>query len=187
MSWLNLASRVVVTTSFMAWAGCDTGASAADTPAEATSPAPTPESTPTADGAPPQTSGETAADGSAAQAPAAPLVSLWVGLYCDPSDDGGVQRFSFYVDGTEVQQMETTCNGEPEPGTSPPNGGQFRVPVAQGVRVLRIQDDTGDYHSEHDVAVPGDHWVFVHHRTLPGGTGHLTSVIDRYEAPRFAY
>lgn len=114
-------------------------------------------------------------------------VSLWIGLYCSATEDGAARSFSFYIDGHPVQSVETPCAGEPEPGVEPPNGGQFRIPVEPGVRVLRVQDDTEDYHTEHDIAVPDDHWVFVHHRTLPGGTGHLTSVTSRYERPRFAY
>lgn len=127
---------------------------------------------------------EGSADPAAAEPPE--FVALWVGLYCSASDEP-MRRFSFYVDGRPVQQIETSCHGDPEPGVEPPNGGQFRVPVTRGVHVLRMQDDTSDYYSEHDIAVPGDHWVFLHHRTLPGGSGHLTSILPRYERPRFAY
>lgn len=138
---------------------------------------------PAAGAADPSASGAPPAEGSEA---AAQLATLWVGIYCSaPAPEP--RHFSVYVDGTLAQELDASCPPHVQPGVAAPNGGQFRVVVPTGVRVLRFQDDTGDYHSEHDVAVPGDHWVFVHHRVLPDETGHLTSIIDRFDRPRYAY
>lgn len=114
------------------------------------------------------------------------FVTLWVGLYCNATD-ADLRNFSFYVDGEQIQALETPCVGSATPPEEVPNGGQFRAHVRPGVSTLRIQDDTHDYFSEWELAIPGDHWVFIDHKVLAGNAGHMTSMLNWFVPPPFAF
>ncbi len=179
--------RVVLALGALALTACgpcsgDVGDAHAGTPSEGSGQALV------AEGSADEGSGEGAGEGSGdAEGSAEPeFVALWIGLYCNETDVR-LREFSFYLDGRQVQQLETRCTGEATPPEDRPNGGQFRVPVRRGVQMLRIQDDTHDYFSEYEIAIPGDHWVFVDHKVLPGNTGHLTSTLNWFVPPSFAY
>lgn len=178
------------------WSGCDCGGDEPRTPetAGATPTAVTDTATPAEAQSPGEGGSGSGASGEAAPdteqpgsgAPDAEMASLWIGIYCS-SEDGGPRTFSIYLDGSLVQEVDGRCRPGIVPGQAPPNAGQFTVSVPVGVRNLRVQDDTEDYYTEHEIPVPGDHWVYVHHRVLPDETGHFTAVIDHYERPPHAY
>lgn len=108
---------------------------------------------------------------------------VWVGVYCETTEPE--RTMSFYIDGAEVQRIDCRCEGELSKDVRP-NCGQFSVEVATGVRLFRMQDDTGDVHAEQELGVTSDRWVTISHREVGPGSGFLTS-FDEWQVPhRFA-
>lgn len=144
-----------------------------------------------ADSQPPGPADEAAvSEGSAAPMEATEIVAdddataaVWIGVYCQTVESQ--RTLSFYVDGSEVQRIDCRCEGEISKDVAP-NCGQFYVDVQTGVRLFRVQDDTGDAHAEQELGVTSDRWVTIAHREVGPGSGFLTSFDEWQVRPRHA-
>lgn len=106
---------------------------------------------------------------------------VWVGLYCDT--DPPTRQFSFWSNGRELERLETQCG--PFDDASAPDA-QFSFLVPTEVLVLRVQDDTGDAHSEIELGVTSNRFVTVTHRQVGADSGFLTSFEETSSRPSFA-
>ena len=111
---------------------------------------------------------------------------VWVGVWCEQGTLEPLELV-FYMNGAEIQRLDTTCRPAEPGAAAPPNGGQFAFEIPAGGHVLRVEDVTHDAHAEQELHI-GDHsWVVVNHRVLAGGTGFTTSFDASFERHGFDF
>ena len=92
---------------------------------------------------------------------------IWVGVWCEQPTLDPIELV-FYLNGGEIQRLDTTCRQPDGTDDAPPNGGQFAVEIPAGTHTLRVEDVTHDAHAEQELHI-GDHsWVVVRHRRVGG-------------------
>ena len=113
-----------------------------------------------------------------------PRHRVWIGAWCN-DQSGRRRRFSFYVNGSEVNRVDGNCRGDVSTEGTPPNAGQFAIELPQGVHVLRVQDDTADFHSEQTLMITAPSWIVVNHRVVPEGGGYMMTFDASTERSHF--